>query len=114
MNAPNFLGTRIGRRMLVLFLGISLLPLAAVVWFALQRSEAALRVQTLAVLQAASGAAEAQLREFLQHIKHQVLQIARHQQLIANVQSLTSTAGRAESPSLVRDLNRFLADEQES
>ena len=114
MNAPNFLGTRIGRRMLALFLGISLLPLGAVVWFALQRSEAALRVQTLAVLRAASGAAEAQLREFLQHVKYQVLQIARHQQLIVNVESLISSPGRAGTSSLLPDLTRFLADEQES
>src|SRR4051812_43097685 len=110
----NFLGTRVGRRFLALFLSISLVPLAAVAWFAVKRSESALRVQTLAVLRAASGGAEAQLREFLQHLKQQVLQIGRHRQVIANLRALTSTVDRETPPILFAELDHLLALEQQS
>ncbi len=71
------LGTRIGQRFLALFLAVSLLPLAAMGWFAIRSSERALQRQTMNVLRAASDAAEAQLREFLANLKRELLELSR-------------------------------------
>ena len=75
--ALSFLQTRIGRRFLGILLIISLLPLLAMRWLAMRKSEAAISEQTTAVLRSASDAAEAQLREFLDHLKESLLRVAR-------------------------------------
>ncbi len=67
-----FLSTKIGQRFLAIFLAISLLPLALVGWFAVRSSESTVRQQTFATLRVASDGAEAELREFLQHLKQEL------------------------------------------
>src|SRR5688500_3798436 len=64
-----FLETRIGRRLLIVLLSISLLPLGVMGWFALGTSEDAIRQQTRFGLRACVSAAEGQLREFLSQMK---------------------------------------------
>src|SRR5947208_14039411 len=70
-----FLTTRIGRHFLAIFLALAL-PLIAACWFGLRTVTSALEQQTHTVLRAASNAAEAQLREFLLHLKRQTLSIS--------------------------------------
>jgi signal transduction histidine kinase len=74
--AFSFLQTRIGRRFLAILLIISLLPLLLMRWLAIRKSEAAINEQTTAVLRRASDGAEAQLREFLDRLREQLLQVA--------------------------------------
>jgi signal transduction histidine kinase len=76
-----FLRTRIGQRFLAVFLAISLVPLALAGWFAVWSSEAAIRQQTLAILRGASDGAEAQIREFLGHLKEQALDLAQDERV---------------------------------
>jgi signal transduction histidine kinase len=66
MNA--LLRTKVGRGFLGMFL-LSALPVTAAIWFGIVSATEAVRQQTHAVLRAASGGAEAQLREFLLSIK---------------------------------------------
>ena len=76
-----YLKTRIGRRFLVVFLVISLLPLLIMRWLAIQRSEAAIHEQTLTILRTASDGAEGQLREFIEHLKERLVQISRDERV---------------------------------
>jgi signal transduction histidine kinase len=76
MKGLDVLRTRIGRRYLMLFLLVSLLPLAAMGWFAAHSSETALREQTRLVLRSTADGVEAELREFLTHFKQQMLYLA--------------------------------------
>jgi signal transduction histidine kinase len=70
-----FLTTRIGRHFLAIFTALAL-PLIAAAWFGLRTVTSALEQQTHTVLRAASNAAEAQLREFLLHLKRKTLSIS--------------------------------------
>src|SRR4051812_7064641 len=106
-----FLTTRIGRRFLVSFLAISLLPIATLGWLAIKRSESALRVQTFAVLRAASDGAEAQLREFLHHLREQVLQVAGEPRVLEGFDSIVYNDRR---PPGLSDLDDLLRKEQQS
>lgn len=74
--AFSFLRTRIGRRFLAILLIISLLPLLLMRSLAIRKSEAAINEQTIAVLRRASDGAEAQLREFLDRLREQLLEVA--------------------------------------
>ena len=70
-----FLTTKIGRHFLAIFLALAL-PLITAGWFGLRTVTSALEQQTHRVLRAASNAAEAQLREFLLHLKRKTLSIS--------------------------------------
>src|SRR5689334_1958943 len=92
MKAPSFLRTRIGQRFLVLFLAVSLLPLATMGWFAVKSSEEALRRQTLSVLHAASDGAEAQVRELLRGFQERMAEVAGNER-IRQLMEAVSNAG---------------------
>ena len=101
-----YLKTRIGRRFLAVFLIISLVPLSVMRWMAIRKSEAAIQDQTLAVVRAASDGAEAQLREFVQHLQEQLLQIAQD----GSIQdALRTVEAAAESEKHSRTLSILLA-----
>ncbi len=89
--ALEFLNTRIGQRFLAIFLAISLLPLAVVGWFAIRSSESTVRQQTLGILRAASDGAEAQIREFLNQLKRETLDLAREETIYQALESSTAT-----------------------
>ena len=86
------LKTKIGRRLLIVFLAISLLPLAALGWIAIRRAEAEIHRQTLHVLQAATDGSEAQLREFLEHLKSRTVGLSLDGVLRDNLETVTSIA----------------------
>src|ERR1043166_1219410 len=68
-----FLNTKIGRHLLAVLVIVSVLPLLAMGILAIRRSESAVEEQTRSVLRSASDGAEAQLREFLLHLKQELL-----------------------------------------
>ena len=115
MRAFSVLNTRIGRRYLVLFLLISLLPLTLMGWFATRSSESALREQTLAVLRTAVDGAEAQLRDFVMQLKLQVLALAEKDEIRIGLESPTpATAGPLQDFSrLLVKQHEFVPDAQE-
>ena len=91
------LKTKIGRRLLIVFLTISLLPLAALGWIAIRRAEAEIHRQTLHVLQAATDGSEAQLREFLEHLKSRTVGLSLDGVLRDNLETVTSERGSTAS-----------------
>jgi C4-dicarboxylate-specific signal transduction histidine kinase len=99
-----FLNTRIGRRLLAVFLATSLLPLVAVGWFAIKSSESALRRQSLSVLRAASDGAEAQVREFLLHLREATLAFSEDPGIRDALEAMRSTAASHESVSASAEL----------
>jgi signal transduction histidine kinase len=94
MKVLGVLNTRIGQRFLAIFLAVSLLPLATVGWFAIRQGELSLHGQTLSVLRTASDGAEAQIREFLQHLKEQTLSLSRDNTIREALARLDSTASK--------------------
>jgi signal transduction histidine kinase len=106
-----FITTRIGRRFLAIFLGISLLPLAVLGFLGMKRSESALREQTTAILRAASNGAEAQLREFLRQLKGQTLELARDPRVREALHATVSPRAGDSRP--VPSLDDLLALKQE-
>ena len=89
--------TTIGRRLLVVFLGISLLPLLALGWSAIRRARAEIHRQTLRVLQTAADGAEAQLREFLEHLKSRTAGLSLDGVLRDNLETVISEHGSSAS-----------------
>src|SRR5690348_9362985 len=71
----NLLITKVGRSFLAIFFIFSL-PLIAACWFGLRSATKALQSQTHLVLRTASNGAEAQLREFLLHLKQFTLALS--------------------------------------
>lgn len=107
---PRVLKTKIGRRLLIVFLAISLLPLAALGWIAIKRAEAEIHRQTLHVLQAATDGAEAQLREFLEHLKSRTVGLSLDGVLRDNLETVLSGRGSTTSQAqAVTELQMSLA-----
>ncbi len=109
MKILSALGTQIGQRFLAIFLAISLVPLVAMGWFSIKTSERALQQQTEAVLRSSADAAEAQLREFLGHLKQGLLGLARDEDLLRELPNYgadTAPEGRSASPTLAERLAR--------
>jgi signal transduction histidine kinase len=105
-----FLTTRIGRHFLAIFTALSL-PLIAAGWFGLRIVTSALEQQTHTVLRAASNAAEAQLREFLLHLKRQTLSIS----VNAEIREVLQTASGVNTGQLVStDITELLILQQAS
>ena len=75
-----FLSTKIGRRFLTIFFALSL-PLVVAGWLGLRSATSALELQTHSVLRMASNGAEAQLREFLLHLKQKTLSLSKNAQI---------------------------------
>lgn len=80
------LKTKIGKRFLVVFLVVALLSPALIGWFAIEKTESVIEMETLAVLRAASDGAEAQLREFLEHFKAQLAYVSEHETIRQELQ----------------------------
>ncbi len=114
MKALGFLNTRIGRRYLMIFLLISLLPLVVIGWFAISISETALRDQTRSVLRTAADGAEAQLREFLIHVEQRMLSIGREEQIRESLEALSSETATGSPPRTLPHLSKLLASQQET
>jgi len=87
----------IGRRLLIVFLLSSLLPLLALGWIAIRRAKAEIHTQTLHVLQAATDGAEAQLREFLEHLKSRTVGMSLDGVLRESLETVTSERGSTAS-----------------
>src|SRR5436305_1354234 len=87
------LKTKIGRRLLIVFLLTSLLPLLALGWIAIRRAKAEIHTQTLHVLQAATDGAEAQLREFLEHLKSRTVGLSLDGVLCDSLETVISKHG---------------------
>jgi signal transduction histidine kinase len=104
-----FLNTRIGRRFVAIFLAISLVPLLTGGWFALRSSESAVRQQTQAVLRAAADGAEAQLREFINHLQEQTSGIAEDKKLREALEAAETPSPTAAVRSSMAELSRLLA-----
>lgn len=77
--------SRIGRRLLGMFLLLSL-PVVAAGWFGIRSATDALRKQTHAVLRAASDGAEAQLREFLLSVERTTAFLGMDSEIRASLQ----------------------------
>src|SRR3954468_3094515 len=109
MRSFGFLNTRIGRRFLAIFLTISLVPLLIAGWFALRSSQMAVSRQAESVLRAAADGAEAQLREFLKHLKEQTIGISEDKK-IREILEAADAAGATSGPSsAATDLSGLLA-----
>ena len=78
------LKTRVARRFVLVFLLMSLLPLLLMRWLAIRESEAAIKEQTFTVLRAASDGAEAELREFIEMLEEDLVQLT-HDPRLAQV-----------------------------
>ena len=104
-----FLSTRIGRRLLAVFIAASLAPLLVVAWFTLSTTRATTEEQTHAVLRAAADGAEAQLREFLKHLEDQTLDFAQDHKLreILEISKADSTPTAALSSLLAHERGIF-------
>jgi nitrogen fixation/metabolism regulation signal transduction histidine kinase len=101
--------TRIGRHFLAIFTVLAL-PLIAAGWFGLRTVTSALEQQTHTVLRAASNAAEAQLREFLLHLKRKTLSIS----VNAEVRNVLQTATDPKAGEGASDVSKMLAWQQTS
>jgi HAMP domain-containing protein len=101
MKMLGFLDTRIGQRFLAILLCSSLLPLLAMGWYAIKTSENALHQQNLSVLRASSSAAEAQLREFLFHLKLDTLALSNDIKIHDALADGISTADQTELEKLL-------------
>ncbi len=99
------LNTKIGQRFLAIFLAISLLPLAIIGGVAIRSSESAIRQQTLAILRAASDGAEAEVREFLDTLKEQTLELSDDETLTQVLEAVPRNGREADVPlsSLLQD-----------
>ena len=71
----SFLNTKVGRRFFGNFVAL-LLPVVTIGWFGIERVTSALKAQTKMTLRVASDGAEAQLREFLLHLKEATLALS--------------------------------------
>ena len=106
--------TKIGRRLVLVFLGLSVLPLAALGWIAMRRAEAEIHRQTLAVLHAATDGAEAQLREFIGFLKARMLGLSLDSLLRDSLETLTSAGAPGASVAhAASDLHMSLAQRKE-
>lgn len=99
-----FLNTRVGRRFLMIFLAIGLLPLAIVGALVIRTGESTVRQQTSATLRAASDGAEAQLREFLGHLEHETLMLADEEALSQALGSFAPDTARLAHPEALKIL----------
>jgi signal transduction histidine kinase len=75
-----FLTTKVGRRFLTIFFAF-LLAFVAAGWLVLRSAASAVELQTRSVLRTASNGAEAQLREFLLHLKQKTLSLSENTQI---------------------------------
>src|SRR5258706_915990 len=106
--------TKIGRRLVLVFLGLSVLPLAALGWIAMRRAEPEIHRQTLAVLHAATDGAEAQLREFIGFLKARMLGLSLDSLLRDSLETLTSAGAPGASVAhAASDLHMSLAQRKE-
>src|SRR5437867_5893475 len=103
-NPQLLLRTRIGRRLLLIFLGVSLVPLIVVGWIALREGDQEIHRETHNVLRAASDGAESELREFLEHLKTRAVSIS----LDALIRDTTENRAYAAASSQSDELNRHL------
>jgi signal transduction histidine kinase len=85
-----FLTTKVGRRFLRIFFALSL-PLVVAGWLGLRSATSALELQTRSVLRVASNGAEAQLREFLLHLKQKTLSLSEAAPIRETLQSAGSS-----------------------
>src|SRR4051794_18034007 len=99
-NPQLLLRTRVGRRLLFIFLGVSLLPVIVVGWVSLRKGDQEIHRETHAVLRAASDGAESELREFLDHLKTRAISIS--------LDALIRDTAEAGSDQYSADLNRHL------
>jgi signal transduction histidine kinase len=113
LRALRFLNTRIGRRLLAVFLATSLLPLVTMGWFAIKSSESVLQRQSLSVLRAAADGAEAQLREFLLHLRDTTLAFSEEPVIRDALGSMSSTNATQGSVSVSAELANVLRRQKE-
>ena len=111
--AFSFLDTRIGRRFLAILLIISPLPLLIMRWLAIRKSEAAIAEQTTAVLRGASDAAEAQLREFLDHLEENLFQVASDARIGAALRVIAPAQGSFSTSDLSQILRALVPTDAE-
>lgn len=114
LKVPGYLRTRIGRRFLIVFLIVSLVPLSVMRWLAIRKSQRAIQEQTRAVLRAASDGAEAELREFLQNLRDNLIQVSEDGAIQEAVRNIATNKDSDSLPSLRKNLNwRIPRDAQE-
>lgn len=85
-----FLTTKVGRRFLTIFF-VLLLPVVAAGWLGLRSATSALERQTRSVLRVASNGAEAQIREFLLHLKQETLSLSKNAQIRNTLRTASDT-----------------------
>ena len=110
-----FLTTKIGRRLLATFLAVSLLPLLVAGWFAVTRSEAALKQESRFGLSAASSAAGGKLREFFASLKQGTLALSLDSRIVDALQANPAVEARTfpENTPAVPELDPILKWYQE-
>jgi len=105
-----FLTTKVGRRFLMIFF-VFLLPVVAAGWLGLRSVTSAIERQTHSVLRTASSGAEAELREFLLHLKQETLSLTEDAQIREALQ--TASGSPADIPEILKWQQRSIPEARE-